>query len=516
VSQKMVDLAVQTAAHQAFNRNDNNLTVNTLQFTNGHGFDSVIITAAVPTNDPIELAAEISRKKGKVIVVGAVKMDIPRDPHFYRKELELRMSCSYGPGRYDVNYEENGQDYPFAYVRWTEQRNMEAFLKLISNQAVSLKPLVTHIFEVEQAEQAYDLVLGKTSEPFIGILLKYPDNEQKFKSLVQISGISSAEKNIVVGFIGAGSFAQSYLIPNLKNEVSLETVVTSKGITAKNVGEKFGFKNASASAADVLENQHINTVFIATQHNTHADFLIKALQAGKHVFVEKPLAMHEEELTAIVEIYQNHAECKLMVGFNRRFAPLSVQAKALFKSVNEPLVMNFRVNAGFIAKDHWTQQAHLGGGRIVGEICHFIDLMQFFTQAKPVKVFAECIDSQQEKLKNDDNLAVIVKFSDGSVGNLTYLANGDKSMPKEKIEIFGGNQVFVIDDFKTGTHFFNNTQKVYKTAGKGHAQEVKAFLESIRNNTPSPIDFESLVNTTLTTFKIQDSLATGLPQLIDN
>ena len=512
LSKNLVDLAVKSGADGAMLRSDSNLNTAIANFTEGHGFDSVIITAAAPSNDPIELSAVISRKKGKVIVVGAVKMDIPRDPDFYRKELELKMSCSYGPGRYDNTYEEDGQDYPFAYVRYTEQRNMETFLDLISQGTVKLKDLITHTFDIADAEKAYDIVLGKVEEPHIGILLSYPQSETKKISLVSVQ--SNAVSTINIGFIGAGSFAQSYLIPYTKREgASLDTVVTTKGITAKNVATKFGFNNASSEAQDILNNPKINTVFIATPHNSHAPYTMEALKAGKNVFVEKPLAMNYDELEEVKKIYSESNQ-KLMVGFNRRFSPIAEKIKSELAGNGEPKVVNIRVNAGFIPKDHWTQNKNIGGGRIIGEMCHFIDLMQYFTDAKPVKVYAATIKTDNQNLTTEDNISITVSFSDGSIGNLLYLGNGDKSLPKELIEVFSGGKVGRILDFRKGDFHKGNKQIKLKLDGKGHKQEVEAFLKSLKQNTGAPIPFESIYLTTLTTFKILDSLATGLPQNI--
>lgn len=512
LNETLVQLAVKTSAERAFNRNDSNLIAACDNFTNGFGFDSVIITAAAPTNDPIELSAEILKKKGKVIVVGAVKMEIPRDPHFYRKELELRMSCSYGPGRYDVNYEEKGVDYPFAYVRWTEQRNMETFLDLLSRKVIDVRPLITHIFDITDAENAYNIVLGKTAEHYIGILLKYKTNESKRNTLTQVRNFPL--KTINVGFIGAGSFAQSYLIPNVKSwGASLDGVVTSKGISSKNVSDKFKFNFCSSDASDVLKKDNINTVFIATPHSLHTELVIKTLKAAKNVFVEKPLAINQEQLHAVIKA-KALSHQPIMVGFNRRFAPISKIIKKEFKHINEPLVINIRINAGLIPKNHWTQQPEIGGGRIVGEICHFIDLMQYFTSAEPVKVFAESISTDNTKITPEDNIAVVIKFSDGSIGNLTYMANGNKEMPKERIEVFGAGNIGIINDFRDGMFFREGKTIRLKSTGKGHKEEIIEFLNAIKSGEESPISFRSICLTTLTTFKILDSLYTGLPQKI--
>ena len=508
VLQTMVDLTNETAVAKAMNRNDSSLMSTLDAFTNGYGFDKIIITAATSTNDPIVLSTKILKRKGVIVLVGAVPIEVPREPDFYRKELEFKISTSYGPGRYDVKYEEEGQDYPYGYVRWTEQRNMQAFLKLISNGSLNLKPLISHIFDINEAEKAYDIVLGKIKEEFTGILLKYPDNETKSKSLVNVN--SNSIKAINIGFVGAGSFAQSYLLPTAKGLGSLDTVVTRTGVNSKSVAEKFGFSSSSTDSNDIMSNDNINTVFIATQHNTHTKYVVEAIRSRKHVFVEKPLAMNIEELEEIVSEYEN-SDRLLMVGFNRRFAPISSRVKKEFKDVGEPLVMNFRVNAGFIPLDHWTQ-TQAGGGRIIGEMCHFIDLMQFFTDSLPIRVYANCIDTSSVKLKNDDNIIINIKFSNGSVGTLTYIANGDKAMPKERFEISAGEKIAVINDFKNGKIYKNNSFKNIKLSGKGHKEEVQSFLNAIKEGDPSPIDFKSICYTTLTTFKIIDSLNTGLPQ----
>lgn len=327
-----------------------------------------------------------------------------------------------------------------------------------------------------------------------------------------VSVQSNAVSTINIGFIGAGSFAQSYLIPYTKKEgASLDTVVTTKGITAKNVASKFGFNKASSEARDILDNDQINTVFIATPHNSHAPYTMEALKAGKNVFVEKPLAMNYDELEEVKKVYLE-SNRKLMVGFNRRFSPIAEKIKSEFVGNGEPKVVNIRVNAGFLPKDHWTQHKEIGGGRIIGEMCHFIDLMQYFTDAKPVKVYAASIKTDNQNLTSEDNISITVSFSDGSIGNLLYLGNGDKSLPKELIEVFSGGKVGRIHDFRKGDLHKGNKLIKLKLDGKGHKQEVEAFLKSLKETTEAPIPFESIYLTTLTTFKVLDSLATGMAQ----
>lgn len=512
IAEPMVALAARIGCHVARTRSDPGLESAFSAFTAGHGFDVVIITAASGSTDPIELATAILRQKGVVVIVGAVPMNIPREPHFYKKELELKISCSYGPGRYDSTYEEGGHDYPYGYVRWTENRNMSAFVQLLENKSIDIQPLVTHIFEIEQAEQAYNIVTGKVPEPHLGILLRYPD--------ASVSSLEPKEEPVPqppaavgIGFIGAGSFAQKYLIPFAERGGNLLSVVTSRGVTAKNAGEKFRFRSYSTEAHDVLANPSINAVFIATRHDTHAKFVIAALEAGKNVFVEKPLAIDEESLADIFVVASQRRDCRLMVGYNRRFSPLARFAKDIFQRIAPPLLINYRVNAGFIQKDHWTQTEE-GGGRILGEVCHFVDLLQFITGSEPESVFSLPVSADNDKFRDQDNVVISLRFRNGSVGEITYIACGDKMLSKERIEIFGGGQSFIIDDFRLGQHYAGGRCRTLKHPGKGHQEEVKAFLDAIRNGQPSPIQLHSLAMTSAATFSILDSLRTGMPQSV--
>lgn len=512
LSENLVKLAKDSASVHAIQRNNPNLISACMDFTNGHGFDSIIITAAAQSNDPVELASEIARKKGRIVIVGAVKMDLQREPHFYKKELELLMSCSYGPGRYDPDYEESGNDYPYPYVRWTEQRNMEAFLELLSMKVIDIKPLITHIFDIDEAIDAYDIVLGKTKEFHTGILLKYGGHKENGKTMFQIK--NNPVSKINAGFIGAGSFAQSYLIPNVKTQgASLDGVVTTRGLTSKSVAGKFGFNFCSTEPSDILGNAGINTVFIATPHSSHAELVVKALEAGKSVFVEKPLAINMVQLNSVVEAKRKY-QMPLMVGFNRRFAAISEAIKHEFRDSSEPLMVNIRVNAGMIPKGHWIQNPEIGGGRIIGEVCHFIDLMQFLTDSEPVSVFAESINTDNSIVTTFDNISAIIKFSNGSVGSLTYLANGDKAMPKERIEVYGSGNTGLINDFRDGLFFRGGKTTKLKSSGKGHREEIGKFLGALSRGEDSPLDFKSICLTTITTFKIIDSLSTGMAQEI--
>jgi polar amino acid transport system substrate-binding protein len=513
-SPAMVDLAKRISCHTAMMRGEADLETGVGFFTGGRGFDSVIITAAAKTNDPLEFAAAVLRQKGVIVVVGVVPMNISREPHFYKKELELKISCSYGPGRYDPGYEEGGQDYPYGYVRWTENRNMAAFLGLLAVGSIDVKPLITHVFDIEEAEKAYDIITGRIQEPHIGILLKYPETEDTPRERVLPAWrVDTADSPVGIGVIGAGSFAQKFLIPFVQTQGPLLKVVDARGMTAKSVAEKFKFRSFSADAQDILTDQAINAVFIATRHNTHGELALQALEADKNVFVEKPLTLYEEDLARIIDVCRRRPSRRLQVGFNRRFAPLARRARELFEGLSEPLVVNYRVSAGFVPKDHWTQTEE-GGGRILGEVCHFVDFLQFITVAKPIKVFAECIDNANTQAQNRDNVAITISLSNGSIGLITYLACGNHLFAKERIEIFGGSKSMVINDFRTADIYMNGKVKKIKAPGKGHKEEIGLFIESIREGRPSPISLESLFYTTAATFRILDSLRTGLPQTI--
>lgn len=511
---EMVKLASDLGCHDARVRTDIDLGPSTEAFTKGYGFDSVIICAAARSNDPIELATGILRKKGIMVVVGAVPMNIQREPHFYKKELELKISCSYGPGRYDRTYEEEAQDYPYGYVRWTENRNMAAFVSLLEDRSINIKPLISHTFDINNAEKAYDIVTGKVQERHIGILLRYDQQSPKEVEGPMFSSIPQYGR-LQIGFVGAGSFAQKYLIPFARKSGHLSMVVTAHGVTAKAVGKKYQFARFSTDIDDILSNDEINAVFIVTRHDSHAELCLRALKAGKNVFVEKPLAILEDDLDRLSAEYRRPNSGRLMVGFNRRFSPLGQAVKKQFEGVSEPLMIQYRINAGFIAQNHWTQSKE-GGGRLLGEVCHFIDFMQYITGQDPAVVHAECASFHSEQMNNWDNLSILIRFAGGSIGVITYIACGNGLLGKERIEIFGSGKTCVIDDFKYGEIYTGRKLKRIKRRGKGHKEEVEAFLKSIVEGAASPLPFESAILTTRSTFRIADSLRTGLPQRVLN
>lgn len=511
LDKSLVDLAITLETDGALERGANNLIEQLHQFTDAHGFDKIIITASTKSNDPISLAAEIATKKGLIVIVGAVGMQLERDPHFYKKELSLKMSCSYGPGRYDTKYEELGADYPYAYVRWTEQRNMEAFLQMVAKGAVKLEPLISHVFDIDKAKEAYKLVSGEVNESSLGIILKYPEQEQMKDIIIRDTKKITSTNDITASFIGAGSFAQSYLIPNVKNIAGLGGVLANRGINAEHVARKFGFTKAVSEISEIIHDDASNVVFVATLHNTHAQYVEECLIANKHVFVEKPLAINEEELQKVADAYEQSGAV-LAVGFNRRFSEAAKNVKRIFSGSEIPMLMNFRVNAGALPEDHWSKIDEIGGGRIIGEVCHFIDLMQYISDSEPVKVYAEAIPGLSEQQTNTDNVAITISFNNGSVGTITYASNGDKSLPKENLEFFAGEKAAVIHDFNAVTIYQGSRATTVKTKGKGHKQEVEEFLKAVKTGKDFPITFNAIYKTTLATFKCMDSLATGLPQ----
>lgn len=477
------------------------------QFTDNFGVDAVIVTAAADTNDPIELAGVIARDRAVVSMVGAVRMDIPRKV-YYEKELQLRLSRSYGPGRYDAEYEERGKDYPIGYVRWTERRNMQEFLRLVATKAVKLERLITHRIPIEQAEQAYDIITGKTQQNYLGILLTYDKAASHSENVIALRSTRKAAE-VQLGMIGAGNFAKSVLLPRLAKlgGVNLVGLATATGRTAKAVGEQFGFEFCATDYHELLRREDINTVLIATRHDTHAAMAAEAIRAGKAVFVEKPLATTEEGLAELaVAVEQDKGQ--VLVGFNRRFSSLAVEMKQFFQDAGS-LAITYRINAGEIPKESWIQQDE-GGGRIIGEVCHFVDLLQFLTAAEPAEVFA------YRSAAGTDTLSIVVKFSNGSVGNINYFANGDRALPKERVEVFGGGCAAVLDDFRQLELWSDGKRKTSKrmSQDKGFDQELSAFVAAVREGSEMPIAWRSLVLTTLATLRIEDSLRSGNPESV--
>jgi predicted dehydrogenase/threonine dehydrogenase-like Zn-dependent dehydrogenase len=507
----MIEIAEKNCLDIGFQRDTEGIEDRIRTYTGGIGCDSVIITAGSSSLDPINFSGSIARKKGSIVVVGAVPTGFDREPHFYKKELQIKMSCSYGPGRYDPSYEEKGIDYPVAYVRWTENRNMQAFQALILNNKIDVNYLTSHIFKLEEAPSAYDMMMAK-AEPFIGILIEYDISKkiENRKIEINVPRGHSKPQAVGIGFIGAGSYAQSHLLPNIqKNDaVSLETVMTNSGTSSRSVAERYGFNFCTGDKNDIFENSKTNTVFIATRHDSHAEYVVTALKKGKHVFVEKPLCLNEEELAHIAEIIDGKQSSmpKVMVGYNRRFSPLAKKIKDAFGS--GPMSMTYRINAGTIPPDSWIQDIETGGGRIIGEVCHFIDFLTYINGSLPVSVYTTAM-LDPEKL--NDVINVSLKYQNGSIGSISYCSNGDKSFPKERVEIFTCGCTAVLDDFKTLSIYSKGKKKEKKliSQDKGQKNEVKFFINSILKGTGNVIPFEEIYSTSFTTFKIIESLKTG-------
>ena len=566
----VVEIGREKCCDIAWERKTPGLTEQIFRLTHGLGVDAVIIAAASSSLDPINFAGEISRKRGRVVVLGAVPTGFDREPHYYKKELEVRMSCSYGPGRYDPAYEEKGMDYPPAYVRWTEKRNMQAFQELIASGKIDVSYLTTHVFKLEDSPKAYDMIVEK-KEPYLGILIKYDPHPSGMDSVlhgagitqtkitVKPSAISHQPSAISIGFIGAGSYAQSYLLPNIPkgDDVVLKGVMTNSGTSSKRVAEKFGFEFCTGNEDDILGDGGVNTVFIATRHDSHAYYVTKAIEAGKHVFVEKPLCLTVEELEEIrlaaderrltqmfssavsaeenessltrnkkrlresdpkqngadhqLPIANNESQITsngvplLMVGYNRRFSPLGVLLKEKMRT--GPMAMLYRINAGRIPADSWIQDKDLGGGRIIGEVCHFVDFLIFLNGSLPVEVFATPLP---DPANLQDTAAIQLRFENGAVGTISYFANGSKSLPKEYIEVYKDGMTGIIRDFREMEVYgeARTFRKKLWSQDKGQKNMVQAFIGAIRDGNPSPIAFHEIHAVTLATFKILESLRT--------
>ncbi len=480
-----------------------------MEFTRGMGFDAAIITAGTSSNVPVELSMEITRKKGKVVVVGAVGMNIPRT-HFYLKEIDLKISSSYGPGRYDPDYETKGIDYPYAYVRWTENRNMQSVLDLIAMGKIAVEKLTSHVFDVEDAADAYALITDEKKESYSGIILKYKTKSNEIAKTIRMTP-PVKNSNPAVGFIGLGTFAQNYLLPPLKSaNVRMTGVASSTPVNAKNAAERNGFAFCTTDGNEIINDKDVDVIFCATRHDSHAKFVINALKARKPIFVEKPLAVNYNELKEIIETYEEYYT-PFMVGFNRRFSRTFKEIRQFIEGRNYPIVIHYRVNAGFIPKTHWVQSEEQGG-RIIGEVCHFIDCMVFLTDSLPKQVYARSVSGDNVSEAHHDNVVITITFTDGSLGNIIYTANGGQKMPKEYCEVFASDKSYVMDNFEKITIFDKSTAKTIETGGtKGINEEVGAFLDAVKSGSSFLISPDELFAVTEATFAAVESLKSGTP-----
>ncbi len=517
---RRVALARECGADAALTRDDVGLRDAIAGITQGRGVDVAYIAASTKSRDPMELSGEVLRDRGKVVVVGMVPVEADWQM-FYDKELSVVMSRSYGPGRYDRDFEQKGVKYPVGYVRWTEQENLREFIRLLDTKRISPSRLMPKIYKFTDAPAAYQEVHDAPADHAAGILFEY-DAEAELSRTVAlprkpVGGRAKATDRPGIAVIGAGNFATTTLIPALKRlpQARLRVLCSARGLSARSAGQRHGFEYCASDYHELLDDAEVHAVVIATHHDTHARFAADALRAGKHVFVEKPLAVNNEQLQQLIDA---HAQTDriVMAGFNRRFSSLSVAVRDFFKARTSPIEVICRVNAGELKADSWYQDPEEGGWRIVSEGCHFVDLIQFICGCSPVRVYAEMIGGDRPGGQNDNCVATL-KMSDGSVGTLIYVANGDPSFEKERIEVFGRGCAAVIENWHRARLVAGGKTRTVKPVGspKGHASELEAFVQTIHQGGQSPLPFEDAVRTTLCTFAIRKSLMTGEPQTID-
>jgi predicted dehydrogenase/threonine dehydrogenase-like Zn-dependent dehydrogenase len=501
------ELAVRMGADEA----STSLTAPVVEeLTNGIGADAVLVTAATDSNGPIEESVRAVRKKGRIVLVGVAGLHLDRRPFFF-KECEFVVSSSYGPGRYDPVYEERGHDYPLPYVRWTEQRNIAAVLSMMASGRLDVTPLISHRFSVEMALAAYELI-ESGREPFMGILLEYPGVSQPRPATAKLTPGPVSNEKIGIGCLGAGNFARTVLLPAVAKSSVLEPVLlcSAGGLSAGQSAERLGFPSVTSSEEDVYNDPRIRAVFVLTRHDQHGAQVEKALRAKKAVFVEKPLCLTLEELERIERALEESPSL-LVVGFNRRFSPAARMVKEFFADTTAPLTVSVRFNAGPIPPEHWTQDEEIGGGRILGEACHAIDLATFLTGSVPVRVFADCVGGASAPSITSDQAFLTVRHENGSLSSIAYLAGGDKAFPKERIEVFGGGKVAVIDDFKKVSLVSSgrSQEKSLASQDKGHSAEVKLFADALSGHGSPPFSWAELRSVTLAGILAVRSLREG-------
>ena len=485
----------------------------------GLGVDCVLITAETSSSDPVNLAGAVARDRAIVTAVGTVGIEIERKA-YYEKELDFRISRSYGPGRYDTAYEQKGRDYPIGYVRWTETRNMEAFVRLLADRRIDVASLITHRCPIDRAQDAYDLITGRSREPFLGVVIEYPESgtgpdvaQQRTLTLVanRVADERAPQSRVSVGVLGAGVFATTTLIPALQasSATTLTSVCAATGHHAQHAAKKFGFRSCTTDESQILANPDINAVVIATRHHLHSSQTLAALVAGKYVFCEKPLCLSEAELQAIVRQAKQQRCSGLMIGFNRRFAPMTSRLKQFLAPITEPLALHYRITAGYLSPDHWLNDREQGGGRILGECCHFIDLMMFLAGSPIVDVEARPLANAGRY--SGDNVLISLAFANGSQGTISYLANGDRAFSKERIEIFGGGAAAVLEDFRNLELVRNGRKETLRSRwrqDKGHRAEWDAFVRFVQNG-EAPISLEDIVCSSLATLRTDKSAGCG-------
>lgn len=459
--------------------------------TRGRGVDAVLITASTNSHEPVHQAAQVCRKRGRIVLVGVVGLSLSR-ADFYEKELSFQVSCSYGPGRYDPDYEEKGQDYPFGFVRWTEQRNMEAVLDLMASGQLDVKPLITHRFPIDNAEAAFNTITG--AESSMGVILEYPAASQipdtaMLRRTVDVRPAAPSGQP-AIGFIGSGNYAQAVLIPAFaKTSARLRGVACNTGLSGQSVARKFSFERITTDAKEIMLDDQVDVVAIATRHDSHASYVIEALNAGKHVFVEKPLALTFDDVDAIAAASTAHPDRQIMVGFNRRFSPLVRTAVDLLRAKPGPHSFLMTVNAGAIPVEHWAQDAKLGGGRIIGEACHFVDLLRFLADSPVASA-----SIKRMAAITSDTVTITLVFENGCLGTIVYYANGNSGFPKERLEIFSGGSILQLDNFRslTGFGWPGFRKQKLSAQDKGQAACCEAFVTALARGESAPIPREEI------------------------
>ncbi len=510
VSKDRVRLAEELGIDEGYTIGEKDIFTAVDIFSEGVGLDSVIITASTSSNKPVEDALRMIRKKGKIVVVGAVGMNIPREP-FYEKEADFMISTSYGPGRYDSRYEEKSVDYPIAYVRWTENRNMKTILELIDSGSVDVKKLITDIFSIEEAVKAYDAIKQANS---IGVLLQYAHKKEEMplKRKIENASISNVPSGIIrVGIIGGGNFAKNFHMPNIARieGMTIHAIASNTGANAKNMAKKYGAKYATTDYFDILRDDDIDLVVITTRHNLHYKIAVEALNMGKHVFVEKPAAMNQKDMEKLIQTAERSGKI-FMVGFNRRFSSLIEKAKSILDSSSGPVVINYRVNAGKLPSDHWLYDSVEGGGRIIGEGVHFFDLMNFIAGSTPSDISVISLNSGTPSIKSGDNVAVSIKYRNGSVGNLLYTSIGSSAYPKESLYIERNGISVEVDDFRILRSFRGREKKIkLKRQDKGHYREMECLKDTIKNGGQNPIPLKEITIAHETAFVVDRLIKEG-------
>ena len=506
VDDRRLNVAKECGCNYIFNSSKVDLIKEVLNITEGYGVDAVMITAAANSNSILSEAFNICRKKGRVVLVGVVGNEYKRDD-MYKKELDFLISTSYGPGRYDSNYEEKNLDYPYAYVRWTENRNMEEYLKLLSDKKINLKPLIERVYNIEEADKAYEELKSPENKPLI-VLLKYSEEEKQIERKVYVNKEFKTDGKINVAIVGAGGFAKGMHLPNLKklsDMYNIYAIMSRTGTNAKSIAVEYGAKYATTDYNEILKDKDVNMVMICTRHNLHAKMAIEALKAGKAVFVEKPLALNEEEMNEVLKAAKETG-MPFMVGFNRRFSKYAVEAKKYVKDRVNPMIINYQMNTGYIPLEHWVHTEE-GGGRIIGEGCHIFDLFNYFTESEVESITANSITPKTDHISQRDNVVATIKYKDGSVCTLTYTAIGNGSYPKEFCEIYFDGKIIIIEDYKKIQGYGVKTNNI-QTANsqKGQLEELIEFYNAIKNGTNYPIPMWQIKQATEISFVVEDNL----------